>query len=260
MGESLIDLRVLGCHGGRLPGHRTTCLSVDGKLALDGGALCEALPLEELLRIDHVVLTHAHFDHVQGIPLLADLLIGQREEPVIIHGSPACIETLRRDVFNDRLWPDFTKLPSARRPVLRLEPFEVGRSFQLDGYSITTRLVNHPVEAVGLLVEKDGSALAMSGDTGPTEAFWELVNGARKLGALFLETSFPDALSELAEASGHLTPRLLRAEIEAKLRRSGVPIQIYHLKPAYSAKLHEEIAALRLPGVRVLEDDDRLRF
>ncbi|MHB1847277.1 MAG: MBL fold metallo-hydrolase [Deltaproteobacteria bacterium] len=261
MGErSSIDLRVLGCHGGQLPGHRTTCFLLDGKVALDGGALCEALPLDQLLAIDHVVLTHSHFDHIQGIPLLADLLIGQREEPVTIHGSPDCIETLRRHLFNDRLWPDFTKLPTPKRPVLKLEPFKIGRPFKIGPYTISSQLVNHPVEAVGLLVEKGGSSLAMSGDTGPTEALWEMVNGVKKLGALFVESSFPDALAELATASGHLTPQTLRAEVESRLRLDRVPIHVYHLKPAYSGRMHEELAALRLPGLRVLENDDELRF
>ncbi len=256
----MIDFRVLGCSGGELQGHRTTSFLLDGKVALDAGSLCEALSLPELLRIDHIVLTHSHFDHVKGIPLLADLLIGRREEPVVVHGSPECIDTLRRHVFNEKLWPDFTRLPTKGQAVVRLEPFEVGRSWQLGPYQITSRLVNHPVEAVGLLVEKGRSALAISGDTGPTEAFWEMVNGTKNLKALLLETSFPEALHELAEASGHLTPRTLRAEIEGKLRQNGLPIHLYHLKPAYLKQIEKEIRALGLPRLHVLEPDQELEL
>ena len=256
----MIDFKVLGCFGGELQGYRTTSFLLDGVLALDAGALCEALPLEQLLRIDHIVLTHSHFDHIKGIPLLADLLIGHREEPVVVHGSPDCIKTLREHVFNDRLWPDFTRLPSPRRPVLRLEAFKVGRPLALGAYTIHSALVNHPVEAVGLVVEKGRTALAMSGDTGPTEAFWELVNGHEHLKALLLETSFPDSMHELAHASGHLTPRTLREEIEGKLRLGEPALHLYHLKPAYMTQLRREIRALGIQRLGILELDQQLEL
>jgi ribonuclease BN (tRNA processing enzyme) len=256
----VIDFRVLGCSGGELHGHRTTSFLLDGKIALDAGSICEALSLPEILRIDHIVLSHSHFDHVKGIPMLADLLIGRREEPVVVHGSPECVETLRRDVFNEKLWPDFTRLPNKGQAVIRLEAFEIGQTWELGPYQITSQLVNHPVEAVGLVVEKGRSALAMSGDTGPTDAFWKLVNGRKNLKALLLETSFPDSMHELAEASGHLTPRTLRAEIEQKLERNGFPIHLYHLKPAFQKQLEKEIKALGLPRLRILEADQELQL
>ena len=80
-----MKLKVLGCSGGELPGHRTTCFLVDGALAIDAGALTASLPLEELLGIDDILLTHSHFDHVKDIPLLADLLVGRRRRPVRVH-------------------------------------------------------------------------------------------------------------------------------------------------------------------------------
>ena len=53
---------------------------------------------------------------------------------------------------------------------------------------------------------------------------------------MLVELSFPNALQELADLSGHLTPRTLRAEL-AKLTRNGYPVLLYHLKPAYAAEL-----------------------
>ena len=69
-----MKIKVLGCHGGELPRHRTTCFLIDGKLAIDGGAITAALELEDILKIDDIFLTHSHFDHVKDIPLMADLL------------------------------------------------------------------------------------------------------------------------------------------------------------------------------------------
>ena len=117
-------LRVLGCSGGELPRHRTTCFLVDGKLAIDAGALTASLPLEDLLRVDDIVLTHSHFDHVKDVPLLADLLVGRRDTPVRVHASTACARTLRESVFNDELWPDFTRIPDRQAPVIEIVPFD----------------------------------------------------------------------------------------------------------------------------------------
>ena len=250
---------VLGCSGGELPRHRTTCFLVDGVMAIDAGALTATLPLEELLAIDDIVLTHSHFDHVKDVPLLADLLVGRRKRPVVVHASTECARTLRESVFNDLLWPDFTRIPDAAHPVLRIDPFHPERRFKVGKYTIRPVPVCHPVESVGLVVEDGRSAFAISGDTGPTRRFWEQVNASRKVKALLVEMSFPNALQALADVSGHLTPNTLAGEL-SKLDRDGIPVWLYHLKPAYMAELKRELAALALRNVRVLSRGDRLRL
>jgi hypothetical protein len=64
-------------------------------------------------------------------------------------------------------------------------------------------------------------------------------------------------MQALADVSGHLTPNTLATEL-AKLERNGYPVYLYHLKPAYVPELRRELAALRLPGVRVLAVGDEL--
>ncbi len=250
-------IRVLGASGGELRGHGATCFLVDGRLALDAGALTSRLGLDELDRVDHVLLTHAHLDHAKDVPLLADLLVGRRRRAVRVHASRGAVDTLRRSLLNGRLWPDFTRIPSARAPVLQLEPFAHGRPFRVGPYRVTGVKVSHTVETTGFVVRHGASAFAISGDTGPTAAFWREVNRTEGLGALLVELSFPDRLQRLADRSGHLTPRTLRAEL-AKVERVGVPVYLYHLKPAFAAELREAVARLGLPGVRVLEEGDAI--
>jgi ribonuclease BN (tRNA processing enzyme) len=251
-----VRLRVLGCSGGELPRHKTTCFLLDGKLAIDAGALTSSLSLDELLEVDDIVLTHSHFDHVKDVPLLADLLVGRRRTPVRVHASTACARTLRQSVFNGELWPDFTRIPDARRPVLEIRPFDPAKAFKVGKYTFRPAPVCHPVESVGFVVSDGKAELAISGDTGPTVAFWKKVNAARKLGALLVELSFPNDLQGLADVSGHLTPNTLATEL-AKLTRNGFPVLLYHLKPAYVAALRREVAALKLPGVRILKVGDQ---
>jgi ribonuclease BN (tRNA processing enzyme) len=254
-----VRLRVLGCSGGELPLHRTTCFLVDRKLAIDAGALTASLPLEELLEVDDIVLTHSHFDHVKDVPLLADLLVGRRARPVRVHASRACARTLRENVFNGELWPDFTRIPDRKKPVLEIRPFDPERSFRVGRYTVRPVRVDHPVESVGFILSDGKSAIGVSGDTGPTVRFWKRVNAEKRLRALFVELSFPNALQRLADVSGHLTPRTLALEL-AKVERNGFPVLLYHLKPAYLGELEAELSALGLPNVRVLEMGDELTF
>ena len=111
-----MKLHVLGCHGGELPKYKTTCFLIDEILALDAGALTGTLSLEKLLRVDHILISHSHFDHVKDLPLLADLMVGRRDRPIRVHASRECSRTLRENMFNDFLWPDFTRIPTKRRP------------------------------------------------------------------------------------------------------------------------------------------------
>lgn len=251
-------LRVLGCHGGELPKHRTTCFLVDGVLALDAGALCAVLSLLELEKVDHICITHSHFDHIKDLPLLADLLVGRRDRPVVVHASPECAKTLHENVFNNRLWPDFTRIPTRKKPVIRIEPFRPGSSFQIGRYRVRTVPVTHPVESCGFIVSDGRSAIAISGDTGPTFALWEALNQTRNLRAILLETSFPNDLQGLADISGHLTPNTLRDEMR-KLDANGASVMLYHLKPAFVPQLKKDLAAMALP-VTVLETDDAFEF
>jgi ribonuclease BN (tRNA processing enzyme) len=254
-----VRLQVLGCSGGELPRHRTTCFLLDGRLAVDAGALTASLSLEKLLEVDDIVLTHSHFDHVKDVPLLSDLLVGRRRTPVRVHASRECARTLRQSVFNDELWPDFTRIPDRAAPVLEIVEFDATRPFKAGRYTFKPVPVCHPVESVGFIISDGKAEIAISGDTGPTVAFWKKVNAAARLKALLVELSFPNDLQGLADVSGHLTPNTLATEL-AKLTRNGFPVLLYHLKPAYAARLKREVARLKLPGVRVLALGDDFTF
>jgi ribonuclease BN (tRNA processing enzyme) len=254
-----VKLRVLGCSGGELPGHRTTCFLVDGKLAIDAGALTASLSLDELLKLDDIVLTHSHFDHVKDVPLLSDLLVGRRKRPVRVHASRGCARTLRESVFNDELWPDFTRIPDQRRPVIEIIPFDPERPFRAGRYRVSPVPVSHPVESVGFVLSDGKASIGVSGDTGPTSRFWKRVGLEKGLRALFVELSFPSSFQKLADLSGHLTPRTLEKEL-AKVERDGVPVLLYHLKPAHVAELKRELNALGLKSVRVLRRGDEFLF
>ncbi len=251
-----MKLQVLGCHGGELPKCKTTCFLIDGVLALDAGALTGTLSLDALCKVDDIVVSHSHFDHVKDLPLLADLIVGRRDRPVTVHASRECAKTLRENMFNNSLWPDFTRIPTKRNPVLELKPFKAGATFKVGKYTIQSVRVSHPVESCGFVVTNGSASVAMSGDTGPTEQLWKVLNKTRNLKAVLLETSFPNKLQQLADISGHLTPQTLQTEL-GKFKRNGTDVLLYHLKPAFVPQLKKELAGL---PVEVLELGDTFEF
>ena len=74
----------------------------------------------------------------------------------------------------------------------------------------------------------------------------------KDLKAIIVETSFPDRFEELAEVSGHLTPRSLQRELNKILCRD-IPIMIFHQKPAFIDEIKKEIAKIKKWNIIVLE-------
>ena len=223
-------LRVLGCSGGIGGRHlRTTSFLVDGDVLIDAGTGVGDLTLAELSQIDHIFITHSHLDHVTSIPFLVDTVGGMRSRPLIVHATRATIGIMRNHLFNWAIWPDFAEIPSPQTPFLRYEEIELGRAVTLAGRSFTPIPARHTVPAVGYHLDSGAASLVFTGDTGPNEALWRVVNRISNLKFLIIETAFSNKERELAEMSRHLCPETLAEEL-AKLERNP-EIYITHLKP-----------------------------
>lgn len=233
-------LRVLGCSGGIGGQHlRTTSFLVDRDVLLDAGTGVGDLALPELSAIDHIFLTHSHLDHIACIPFLVDTVGGMRTKPLTVHATRATIEILQKHMFNWSIWPDFAEIPSREAPYLRYEEVEVGRTVTLDGRRFTPLPAVHTVPAVGYHLDSGAASLVFTGDTGPNEALWPLVNRIANLKFLLVETAFSNRERALAELSRHLCPQMLAAEL-AKLERAA-EIYITHLKPGEIELIMREV-------------------
>jgi len=250
--------RVLGCSGGEAPGFRLSSFLVEDRLLIDTGSVAESLEVGEQARLDHILLTHSHLDHTGGLPLLADNVFGMRAAPVQVHAIGPTLDGLQRNLMNDVLWPDFTRIPSSAFPTLLYREVPEDGPFELAGFSITAVRVNHTVACAAYFIHGRGGTLLHIGDTGPTEEVWERARTVPRLLAVCIETTFPNRLQEVADVSGHLTPQRLAKELE-KLDRD-VPVCVYHLKPHFRQEILAELRRLRRPALRVLEDGALYRF
>lgn len=250
---------IFGSAGSETLGLNPPAFLIDNFLLLDAGTV--TLTLDEIAncRITHIFLTHAHFDHIKGIPFLLDNLNSMNPtcRITILSGRPV-ISDLKKYIFNNRIWPDFTTIPDARNPVMQYQVVSTQKPTVIGDYRIRATRVNHTVPAYGYLVEHaSGASLLYTGDTGPTEAIWKNMRG-HDVKALIIEVSFPNELSSRALATGHLSPELLEAEI-AKMPKIPERIYISHLKPPFRSQIETELA--RIPGVclELLEEGKSLK-
>lgn len=246
-----MKIEVLGGYGGESLGCRMTCLLINDTIALDAGSLSQALSIERQVRVDSILLTHSHMDHTSSIPFFIENVFSKKERTLDIYTSPATIYAMRKYLFNNATWPDFTRLPNHLLPAVKFHELENEVPFELEGVRFTPIPVDHLVPTHGFLIEQDGKSVLWSSDTGPTQRLWEIANTARNLQAVCIDVSFDNAMQHIADVSYHLTPRTLERELEKLDRR--VPILLHHLKPPCVEQIKVEVQALGNPDVDYLE-------
>jgi cAMP phosphodiesterase len=160
---------------------------------------------------------------------MLDSIFEEREEPLVVHGLAATLEALQRHIFNWVIWPDFARLPSVERPVLRYETMMPGRVLDMGRRSFEMIPVEHAVPAVGYRVACPTGVFAFSGDTSTNDSFWEGLNAHERLDLLIVETAFCNEDLTISQLAKHYCPSLLAEDLK-KLRHRP-EIYITHNKP-----------------------------
>ena len=254
-----MKIKLIGSSVGEGPPRQyLTSYVVDDILAIDAGSIGFLASLEEQQRIGAVFLSHTHMDHVASLPPLLDNVFRPGHDCIEVYGSPAVLDSLRRDLFNDRIWPDLERMADDQHTFVKLVELHDLQSVTWQGLTVTPVPLSHVVPTHGFLVDDGQSSIAVVSDTRATDTIWEVLNRQANLRAVFLEASFPDSLSWLAEQSGHLTPAQFAAE--SRKLNADVDWLAVHIKANYQDEVIDELRQLGCDRVRIAEPDHEYAY
>jgi ribonuclease BN (tRNA processing enzyme) len=254
-----MKIRVLGAYGAEGLAQRPSAFLVNERILLDGGTVGGALASSEQLAIEHALVSHSHLDHIVGLAFLTETLaLCAARTPLTIASLDPVVTALRASIFNDVVWPDFTKLPTADAPVLRFQSLKEDVEQPIGDLWVTPVAVTHTVPTSGFILHDGSSSMVYSGDTGPTDALWKAARDVSGLRAVILECAFPNRLGSLAEIARHMTPELIRRELDKM--PPDVPVLIFHVKPQFYDEIGEELGAVSGARITMLEQDKTYAF
>lgn len=168
--------------------HRTTAmLAFDNGTSLIvvdcGGDAIQRLmqvgiPYQEVNRIEALILTHEHPDHIGGFALFMEKLwLAGRRDPLHIYGPAPALDQARRqfEVYNTSSW---TGMPERLWHEVELE--ENSLVLQSDQWHILASPGNHSVPVIGVRVrdQATGRVAAYSCDTEPSDVIARLARNA----------------------------------------------------------------------------------
>lgn len=251
-----MKIHVLGCAGAEMPNHNMAGFLVDHTLLLDAGTIGLALDFNEQMAIRDIFITHSHLDHVKAIPFFADnIVIKNACREVSLYSTGEIIDILKKNLFNDLVWPDFSLIPTCEKPVIKFVPLEEEKPVELEKHRVTAYKVHHTTPAVGFLVEsREGKRIVYTGDTGPTDAIWKACE-EHTLDAVIIEVSLPNRMTDVALKSGHLTPQLLEGEI-LKMKKTPLRFLVSHVKPYYMEEIVQELCRIDASKVEIMRDGE----
>jgi len=254
-----MKVRVLGCSGGIGKNCHTTSYLLNANVLLDAGTGVGKLSLDEMTGIKHVLLTHAHLDHMAGLALMLGTIYEKALHSVTVHAPQSVLNVLKTHIFNWQLWPDFNQLPDKENPILVFNELKPDNSFSIEGLEVTPILLSHTVDSYAYLINNSSATLCFCGDTGPTAKLWDVLNDIDAGNQIIVEASYPNSEAELAGQSGHYTPSLLAADI-AQLKHS-TKIYIQHIKPGNEELVIKQChEAFKESLLTILAEDQELDF
>lgn len=241
----MLSIVPLGCYGSDLENKKCISMLVNPSTVIDTGSIMSSLDTNQLLGIKHVIITHSHFDHIKNLPIFADFMLSLGNHSFTVYTTENIMAQVMEHIFNDLIWPDFTKLPTKKNPTIKFRPIRFDEPFTIEGTEFLPIEVNHVVESLGFIIKHNNEAIAYSGDTGICENFVSHINDDPSIKTICWETSFPNRLEKLATASKHLTPSQLAGELE-KINRH-CEIHTFHLKPNLEDEIITDIKSIKSP-------------
>ncbi|MDQ3368687.1 MAG: MBL fold metallo-hydrolase [Myxococcota bacterium] len=267
-------------------GGQTSCVEARSRtgetLIVDAGTGLRALG-NKLLREAtapghyHVLLSHVHWDHIQGLPFFSPAYIAGTR--ISIYALLTAADELHQ-VIGGITRHEFFPLALEAVPA-QFEYHEVnpGIDFEIGSFLVTPIALNHPFGSVGYRIDADGSSWAYVSDTAPFDQVLHkqhflkgpeplseddrvalgamrqaLVQRLKGVDTVVYDTHFTEDEFSRFPHYGHSTPdQALEVCAAANVRR----LVLYHHAPSHSDDQMDKIAAQYLAkgagmGIEVL--------
>lgn len=104
----------------------------------------------------HVLISHTHWDHIQGVPFFAPFFIPGNEWD--IYGPKGLNQSLRDTLAGQMQHTYFPITPDEFGASIRYHDLLEG-TFEIDDIKVTTQYLNHPALTLGYRLEADGATV-----------------------------------------------------------------------------------------------------
>ncbi len=236
-----MEIEIIGAHQCESLDSKLVCILIDNVMALDAGSLTASLTLCDQQRVKAILITHQHFDHIRDLATFG--INAYWRSPVDVYALDSVLDVISTHLLNDVVYPDFRYKPVPDKPAFRFSPVEPGKDALIEGYRVLPLPVKHGgVPAVGYwIISPDKKSVFYTGDTGGgCSSCWEVISPD----ILIIEVCMSNSYESIAQQSGHLTPRLLEAELAdfKKLKGYLPAVIVVHMILSIEGEIREEVA------------------
>ena len=105
--SSDLIVKVIGGHGGVSPGYQATSYLINEELLIDAGSIASGVSIKDQLKVENILISHAHLDHISELAYLCDNCFGLKKKPFMVYSNKVVKEAILCHILNDTIWRDF---------------------------------------------------------------------------------------------------------------------------------------------------------